>query len=172
MILRQVNYLTISGINHGSNSAINVLYSGTMGAAIEACFYSIPSIGLSLLNHSLDADFTASEIYAEKIVRQVLERNINEPFCLNVNIPDVPADEIKGIMVARQNKGFWREKFVCRTDPRDREYFWLTGDFDNAEPESTDTDNWALDNNYVSVVPIQVDFTNYKKVEEMKQWIF
>ncbi|MFI3330842.1 MAG: 5'/3'-nucleotidase SurE [Rikenellaceae bacterium] len=164
--------LSISGINHGSNAAINVLYSGTMGAAIEASFYGAPSVGLSMLDFRLDADFEASEIYAEKIIAQILERNITEQFCLNVNIPIARPEEIKGIMMCRQNKGFWREKFVCGTDPRGRDYYWLTGEFDNAEMEACDTDEWALRNNYVSVVPIQVDFTHYTQVEQMKKWEF
>lgn len=161
--------ITISGINHGSNSAISVIYSGTMGAAIEASFYNRPSIGLSLLDHDDDADFSAATAYAEKIIRMVMEKKIDTPFCLNVNIPAVPFDEIKGIKVCRQNIGYWKETFVCRQDPRGKDYFWLTGDFYNLEPESTDTDEWALANNYVSVVPIQIDLTNHEQVEKLNR---
>lgn len=162
--------LTISGINHGSNSAINVLYSGTMGAAIEASFYGAPSVGLSLLDHDEDADFAASEVFAERIIRQVLSQNVEEPLCLNVNIPCLPEDQIKGIMVCRQNAGYWKERFICGKDPRDKDYFWLTGHFINNEPEATDTDVWALDNNYVAVVPVNIDFSHYAQIKQLKQW--
>ena len=156
--------LTISGINHGSNAAISVLYSGTMGAAIEASFYGRPAVGFSLTDHSADADFRASAIAAETILAKMLASHIEVPVCLNVNIPIAAPEEIQGIRVVRQNEGYWKETFVCRKDPRGRDYYWLTGDFYNVEPEATDTDEWALANNYVSVVPIQVDMTNHRQV--------
>lgn len=159
--------LSISGINHGSNSAISILYSGTMGAAIEASFYNVPSIGFSSLDHHAEADFTAATHYARLIINKVMSDEVKTPLCLNVNIPAVPKDEIKGIMVCRQNQGFWREEFVNRKDPRGMDYFWLTGDFYNTEPEATDTDEWALNNNYVSIVPVQVDMTNHKQVKKL-----
>lgn len=161
--------ISVSGINHGSNSAISVLYSGTMGAAIEASFYDRPSVGLSLLDHSEDADFSAAAVYGEKILRTVLENETEMPLCLNVNIPAVPQDKIKGIKICRQNMGYWKETFVCRKDPRGKDYFWLTGSFLNMEPDSTDTDEWALANNYVSVVPIQSDLTNHKQAEDLRK---
>lgn len=161
--------LVISGVNHGSNSAVNVLYSGTMGAAIEGSFYNCPAIGLSLLDHSADADFDASIVYGEKIVRSILESNIELPLCLNVNIPQGQPQEIRGIKVCRQNKGYWKEEFYSHKDPRGREYFWLTGEFVNHEPEATDTDEWALAGGYVSVVPIQVDLTEYKKMRVLTE---
>lgn len=159
--------LTISGINHGSNSAISVLYSGTMGAAIEASFYGRPAMGISLLDHDPDADFTAAAEISEKIIRKILASQIEMPMCLNVNIPAVAASEIKGIHVCRQNEGYWRETFIKRQDPRGRDYFWLTGEFFNTEPGSVDTDEWALANNIVSIVPIQVDMTNHQQVREL-----
>ena len=161
--------LTISGINHGSNSAISVLYSGTMGAAIEASFYGSPSIGLSLLDHDLDADFTAAAEFSEQIIRKVLASDIALPLCLNVNIPNLKRDEIRGIRVCRQNRGYWKETFVCRQDPRGKNYYWLTGDFYNVEPDSTDTDEWALAHGYISVVPIQVDLTDHQQIGELAQ---
>ena len=127
--------LALSGINHGSNSAANILYSGTMGGAIESSFYGCPAIGLSLDDHSLEADFEAAKIYSERIVRAVVEANPPTPFCLNVNIPKGRPEAVKGIRVCRQNKGYWREEFFRRHDPRGREYFWLTGAFVNSEPE-------------------------------------
>ena len=161
--------LVLSGINHGSNAAVNVLYSGTMGAAIEGAFYNIPSVGLSLTDHDLDADFEGAVKYGAQIVGKVLEGDLPLPLCLNVNVPNVPCDEIKGIRLARQTKGYWREEFFRHTDPHGRDYFWLTGAFSNAEPESEDTDEWALANGYVSVVPIQVDLTAYKQMEQLKK---
>ncbi|MCD8173641.1 MAG: 5'/3'-nucleotidase SurE [Alistipes sp.] len=159
--------LTLSGINHGSNSAISVIYSGTMGAAIEASFYNRPSIGFSLDDHSEHADFSAASEYAEKIIRDTLAGVTDLPLCLNVNIPAVPYAEIKGIKICRQNRGFWKERFVCRQDPRGADYYWLTGEFFNSEPHSEDTDEWALKNGYISIVPIQTDLTNYAQMDKL-----
>lgn len=161
--------LVISGINHGSNAAVNVLYSGTMGAAIEAAFYDIPSIGLSLTDHDLDADFEGAVKYGSKIVESVLNGDIPTPLCLNVNVPNIPCSEIKGIRLSRQTRGYWREEFYKRTDPHGRDYFWLTGAFSNAEPDAEESDEWALANGYVAVVPIQVDLTAYKQMEQLKR---
>ena len=160
--------LVLSGINHGSNSAVALLYSGTMGAAIEGSFYDCPSIGLSLTDHRPDADFTAARIWGERIVRDVLEHPAPLPLCLNVNIPVGRPDQIRGYRVCRQNRGYWKEEFYCRKDPRGKDYFWLTGDFYNQEPDATDTDEWALANGYISVVPVQVDMTNYRQIDSVK----
>ena len=162
--------LIVSGINHGSNSAINVLYSGTMGAAIEASFYDIPSIGFSILDHAEDADFTTAAHFVPRIIETVEKMRPATPICLNVNIPCLPVQEIKGIRPCRQTRGFWREDFERRQDPRGNDYYWLTGYFRNAEPEAEDTDEWALAHGYISVVPIQVDLTNYRQLEAMKKW--
>ena len=156
--------LVISGINHGSNSAVNVLYSGTMGAAIEGSFYGCPAVGLSLDDHGEDADFEAAVAYGRRIVGSVLENRIELPLCLNVNVPVGRPDELRGIRLCRQNRGFWREEFYRHEDPRCREYFWLTGAFVNEEPEAQDTDEWALSHGYVSVVPVQVDLTDYRQL--------
>lgn len=160
--------MTISGVNHGSNSAVNVLYSGTMGAAIESAFYGIPSVGLSNLDHSEDADFEACVEYGKRIVKAVFEQDLPRPLCLNVNIPILPVEQIKGIKICRQTKGYWRENFYERKDPHGGTYFWLTGAFDNHEPEAQDSDEWALNNGYVSVVPVQVDLTAYNQLEALK----
>lgn len=160
--------LVLSGINHGSNAAINVLYSGTMGAAIESSMYVAPSIGFSHLNHSLKIDLEAAKYYANKIVNMVLDANPKGHTCWNVNIPDLPLSEIKGAKVVRQNRGYWLEEFYERKDPRGREYYWLTGNFVNTEPEATDTDIAALEAGYVSIVPIQVDMTAYDKMAEVR----
>lgn len=162
--------LVISGINHGSNSAINVLYSGTMGAAIEGSFYGCPAIGLSLTDHAADADFTAAKKYAREIIASVLEggSELGQPLCLNVNVPNIALEEIRGVRVCRQCRGIWTEEFFRHEDPRGKPYFWLTGSYTNYEPESDDTDEWALANGYVSVVPVQVDMTSYAQLTGLK----
>ncbi len=156
--------LVCSGINHGSNAAINVLYSGTMGAAIEGGFYDVPSIGFSLDDHSLDADMEAAGNITREIVEGILTAKPPVPLCLNVNIPVGRPEDIKGIKVCRQCRGHWREEFFCRQNPFGRDYYWLTGAFKNAEPRATDTDEWALAHGYASVVPIQVDLTNHEQL--------
>ncbi|MDR0907005.1 MAG: 5'/3'-nucleotidase SurE [Rikenellaceae bacterium] len=161
--------LACSGINHGSNAAINILYSGTMGAAIESSFYDIPSIGFSLDDHSESADLEASGLYVSRIAGAVLDARPALPLCLNVNIPVGRPSEIKGAKVCRQARGAWREGFLQRQDPRGKEYFWLTGEFQDAEPEATDTDQWALTHGYVSIVPIQVDLTNHSQLAPLSQ---
>ncbi len=156
--------LVLSGINHGSNAAVNILYSGTMGAAIEGSFYGCPSIGFSHLAHDEASDLTAARHYVEQIIAKVLEAKPSTPYCLNVNIPDLPLDKIQGVRCVRQNRGYWVEEFFGRRDPRDKEYFWLSGEFINHEPEAKDTDIAALESGYVSIVPIQVDMTDYTKI--------
>lgn len=160
--------LVLSGINHGSNSAISLLYSGTMAAAIEGSFYGCPAIGLSLTDHTEEADFTASELWGERIIRTILERPLETPLCLNVNIPALPAGEIRGIRVCRQARGLWREHFVCRQDPHGRDYLWLTGEFVNNEADARDTDEWALKHGYISLQPVQTDQTDYRRMEQMR----
>ncbi len=159
--------LVLSGINHGSNANVSVIYSGTMGAATEAAFYGIPSIGFSLTDHSPMADFEASVHYARQIVRQVLEldQEARKGLCLNVNIPNIPLGQIKGVRVCRQTRGNWREDFIHRNDPRERDYYWMSGRFYNFEPEAADTDEWALRHGYVAVVPVQMDLTDYARKE-------
>lgn len=155
--------LAISGINHGSNAAVNVLYSGTMGAAMECAFYNVPSIGLSSTDLSHDADFSAAVHYGIEIIEKVLNASPQLPLCLNINVPALSIDEIKGVKVCRQATGFWKEEFVPRVNPYGQEYFWQTGTFHNHEIDNPETDDWALRNGYISVVPIQVDMTDYSK---------
>lgn len=161
--------LVLSGINHGSNAAVNVMYSGTMGAAIEGSFYGVPSIGLSLDDHDADADFEGAVKYGREIIASVMEAadRLPRPLCLNVNVPRCAAEEIQGIRLARQTRGFWREDFYARQDPHGRDYFWLTGAFQNAEPDAEDTDEWALAHRFVSVVPVQVDMTDYRMLKSL-----
>ena len=162
--------LAVSGINHGSNSAINVLYSGTMGAAVEASFYGIPSIGFSIMGPAEDADFATAAHFVPRIVETVVREKPDMPLCLNVNIPCLPVEAIKGIRTCRQTRGFWREDFERRQDPRGNDYYWLSGHFCNAETAAGDTDEWALAHGYVSVVPVQVDLTDYRQLDAMKNW--
>lgn len=160
--------LLVSGINHGSNAAINVIYSGTMGAVFEGCESGIPSIGFSLCDHDFDADFSYFEPYILEIVNKVLEKGLFSRVCLNVNAPKGP---VAGMRIARQCDGYWTEEFEKRNDPRSSgSYFWLTGYFHNNEPEAKDTDEWALSQGYISIVPTRIDMTAYAELEEMKGW--
>lgn len=160
--------LILSGINHGSNSNISVVYSGTMGAATEGIFYGIPAIGFSLTDHDPDADFSGVERFAPQIIEMVLNDPNPQGLCLNVNVPHIPASEIKGIRYCRQTRGTWREDFVHRTDPRGRDYYWMRGAFYNEEPHNEETDEWALSHGYVAIVPIQMDLTDYRRLEYLK----
>lgn len=161
--------LLVSGINHGSNASVSVIYSGTMAAVIEGCIDGISSVGFSLLDFDPDANFSASIEYGRKIVAHTLKHKLPEWTCLNVNIPALPPEEIKGIEVCRQAKGVWREEFDKRKDPREGEYFWLKGYYEDHENGAEDTDEYALRNGKISVVPIHIDLTNYQALEELKK---
>jgi 5'-nucleotidase len=166
-VLHQKPDICISGINHGANHSINVIYSGTMSAAVEAAIESIPSAGFSLLDYSLEADFSAARIYVRQIVQQMLLHPPDKHTVLNVNFPIATPEEIKGVKICRQAYAKYEEDFIERTDPHGRKYYWLTGEFVNFD-EGTDTDVWALANNYVSVVPVQFDLTHYKQKEHLE----
>lgn len=170
-VLHRKPDVLVSGINHGSNSSINVIYSGTMSAAIEGAMEGIPSIGFSLLDYSLDADFVSAKSYIQSIVRNVLNHGLPKGNCLNVNIPAVKTEKIKGVRVCRQADANWVEEFDHRKDPRGKDYYWLTGKFELFE-DSDETDEWALANNFISVVPVQFDFTAYPLIEKLKNWNF
>lgn len=159
-ILHRKPDLCISGINHGANHSINVLYSGTMSAAMEAAIEGIPSIGFSLMDYDHEADFSPSIYYATKIIKTVLENKFEKHLLLNVNIPSVPKDKIKGIKICKQAYAKYKEEFDERNDPHGKKYYWLTGEFVNYDKDK-DTDVWALKNNFISVVPVQFDLTNY-----------
>ncbi len=160
--------IILSGVNHGSNAAVAVLYSGTMGAAIEGAVFKIPSVGFSLLDHSYNADFTYSKKYIYTITKQVLEEGLPSGTCLNVNIPK--GDDIKGIRVCRQTSGQWVNEFMQSKDGANKDIYWLTGNFENDEPSDEMTDEWALANRYVSVVPVKVDMTNHDLIASIKSW--
>ena len=165
--------ICISGINHGANHSINVIYSGTMSAALEASIESIPSIGFSLLDLSLDADFNAARKFARILVEHVLNsKQQDKHLCLNVNIPKGEEKMIKGIKICRQAYAKYEEEFDERKDPHGRRYYWLTGEFVNFD-KGKDTDVWALKNNFVSVVPVQFDLTHHAlKAKLEKNWKF
>ncbi|MEI6021880.1 MAG: 5'/3'-nucleotidase SurE [Bacteroidota bacterium] len=167
-VLKDRPDLVLSGINHGSNSSINVIYSGTMSAAIEGALEGTPSIGFSLCDYSSDADFAQAQTFIAHLIEQSLEHKMPKGICLNVNIPKLPSGQIKGIKVVRQARGNWVERFEERQDPYGRNYYWLTGEFVNFEPEACDTDEWALANGYLSVVPTQADMTAHTLLNEIK----
>jgi len=168
-ILHRKPDLCVSGVNHGSNSSINVIYSGTMSAAVEAGIEGIPAIGFSLLDYNWDTDFEPAKAFIKKITENVLENGLPDGVILNVNIPKLPEKEIKGIKICRQAKAMWTEKFDKRTNPMGRDYYWLTGKFVNLD-NGEDTDEWALANGYVSVVPVQFDLTAHHAIQGLNGW--
>ncbi len=159
--------LCVSGVNHGSNSSINVIYSGTMSAAVEGGIEGIPSIGFSLCDYSWDANFENIKPFIKKIALEVLEKGLPEGVILNVNFPKT--DNIKGIKICRQAKAAWEEEFDKRTNPMGKEYYWLTGKFVNHD-NGEDTDEWALANDYISIVPVHFDLTAYHAIQQLNNW--
>lgn len=171
-VLHRKPDICLSGINHGANHSINVIYSGTMSAAVEAAIESIPSAGFSLLDHSVEADFTGARKYARMVVQHMLKTKLDKHTVLNVNIPAVDVDLIKGVRICKQAYAKYEEDFIERSDPNGKKYFWLTGEFVNFD-KGRDSDVWALEHNYVSVVPVQFDLTNYVlKTKLEKSWKF
>jgi 5'-nucleotidase len=168
-ILKRKPDLCVSGINHGSNSSINVIYSGTMSAAVEAGIEGIPAIGFSLLDYSWDADFEPIKSHVKQIALGVLEKGLPEGVILNVNFPKLSKENIKGIKICRQAKAMWQEEFDKRTNPQGKEYYWLTGKFINLD-KGTDTDEWALENGYISIVPVQFDLTAHHAMQQLNSW--
>ena len=168
-VLKRKPDLCVSGINHGSNSSINVIYSGTMSAAVEAGIEGIPAIGFSLLDYSWDADFEPIKKHLKKIALEVLHNGLPEGVVLNVNFPKLSQEAIKGIKICRQAKAMWQEEFDKRTNPQGKEYYWLTGKFVNQD-KGTDTDEWALENGYISIVPVQFDLTAHHAIQSLNAW--
>jgi 5'-nucleotidase len=166
-VLHRLPDLVVSGINHGANSSINVIYSGTMSAAVEAAVEGIPAIGFSLLDYSYQADFEPCKPYVKNICKMVLEKGLPKDTLLNVNFPK--GSELKGVKICRQARGKWKEDFDERIDPNQRKYYWLVGQFINLDA-GPDTDIEALANNYVSVVPTQFDLTAHKAIQEITSW--
>lgn len=161
--------LCVSGINHGSNSSINVIYSGTMSAAIEAGIEGVPAIGFSLLDFKWNANFKPFKEYIKKISLEALEKGIPKDVVLNVNFPLLKNGNIKGMKICRQARAYWVEEFDKRTNPMGRDYYWLTGTFIN-EDKGEDTDEWALDKGYISIVPTQFDLTAHHSLQQLNTW--
>ena len=159
--------LVLSGINHGNNASINIIYSGTMSAAMEGALEGFNSIGFSLDDFSHNADFSSAKFYAAKIIEMALKSKLKSPFLMNVNFPKLKTEEIKGIKVCRQAQGKWVEEFVEAIDPRGVPYYWMTGKFENLEPKSIDTDLWAIQNGYVSIVPSSFDLTKHDLINDL-----
>lgn len=160
--------IVIGGINHGDNSAINVHYSGTMGVVKEGCMKGISSVAFSLCNHDLDADFKPLLPYVRSITEKVLNNGLPKGICLNINFPNVPA--FNGVRVCRQTDGDWIKEFVPCSHPSRENYFWVTGEYKNFEPDSPDTDHWALDHGYVAITPTKIDVTAYEFMDELNSW--
>jgi 5'-nucleotidase len=167
-ILKEKPDLVVSGINHGSNTAINIIYSGTVSAAREAAIMDVPSIAISLTNHAAK-DFAYSAKIAKLVASKLIGKDLPVGTLLNVNVPDVPEDEIKGILLTKQGKSKWDDVYEERKDPAGREYYWLTGNLLEVDTEM-ETDQFAIKNNYVSVTPIHFDLTDYVTYERMKDW--
>ncbi|OEK04060.1 5'/3'-nucleotidase SurE [Roseivirga misakiensis] len=164
--------LVVSGVNHGSNLAVSVLYSGTMSAAIEGAIEGFPAIGFSLSDFAQDADFSHTRDYIKHISQQVLEHGLGKGIALNVNFPPKQNEKIKGIKICRQANAHWEEEFDHRKDPYGRPYFWLAGNFVNND-KGEDSDVWAVDHNYVAVVPCQYDLTAHHAIARInEEWDF
>src|SRR5690554_5478599 len=159
--------LLVSGINHGSNAGISVVYSGAVGAAIEGCVFDVPSIAFSLCDFTPDADFSVTMDVARKLSKKVLEEGLPKGICLNVN---VPVGEIQGIKVTTQTQGKWVNEYHRAKDGAGRDVFWMTGNFENWEEENENNDEWALANGYAAVVPVKIDMTAYDFIPQMKEW--
>lgn len=160
--------IVVSGVNHGSNTSISVLYSGTMSAAIEGAIEGTPAIGFSLCDYSHNADFSHALEYIKKIAQQVLKKGLPKGVALNVNIPPKRNELIKGIRICRQANAKWVEEFDQRFDPNGRRYFWMAGNFVNFD-KGEDNDEWAIANNYVSVVPCQFDLTAHQAIPVLNE---
>ncbi len=164
--------LIVSGINHGSNTSVNVIYSGTMAAAIEGSIEGVPSIGFSLNDYSWDADFSHVDEYIKMISLEVLKKGLPKDTCLNVNIPSLNGsliNPIKGIKICRQARANWNEVFDVRKDPHNRDYYWLTGVF-HSDDIVEDTDQWALENDYIAIVPLHFDLTAHQNINTLRAY--
>lgn len=168
-ILKRKPDLCVSGINHGSNSSINVIYSGTMSAAVEAGIEGIPAIGFSHVEYGWETNLEPIKKYVKKIAHEVLTNGLPEGVVLNVNFPKNNKGDIKGIKVCRQAKAMWMEEFDKRTNPQGKEYYWLSGKFVNQD-KGHDTDEHALEEGYVSVVPVQFDLTAHHAIQTLNNW--
>jgi len=158
----------LSGINHGSNAAVCVIYSGTVGAAMEGCIAGIPSIGISLTDLSTHADFSQAAEYGKRVAEKVIVTGLPEGICLNLNVPNIP--NVKGMKVCSQTKGRWIKEFQEMMNPSGKMVYWLTGEFLNEEPENQQSDEWALNQGYAALVPLHIDMTDYAFLDKIKDW--
>lgn len=160
--------LVVGGINHGDNASVNSHYSGTMGVTLEGCMKYIPSVAFSLCDHSADADFEPLRPYVRNIVQKVLAEGLPKGVCLNVNFPKLR--EFKGVKVCRMAQGTWGHEVEKRQHPAGYDYYWMTGSYTNDEPDSIDTDNWALTHGYIAITPTTIDVTAYEAMELVDHW--
>ncbi len=167
LLLERMPDLVVTGINHGSNAAVNIIYSGTMAAALEAAMDGIPAIGFSLAEYGHHPDFSHVDEFVLKITKKVMSEGLPKGVALNVNIPEKSEEPVKGIKVARQADATWKETYEKRTDPFGRTYYWMSGIFLDGD-QRPDTDEKALKENYVAVVPVQFDFTAHQLVDKLK----
>jgi 5'-nucleotidase len=161
--------LLVSGINHGANTSVSVIYSATVAAAVEGCLSGVPSVAFSLVNYNNNYDFESARAVVQKIIQTTLEKGLPPHICLNVNIPNIPENEIKGIKITRQALNQWNESIIAREYPSDSPYFWMGGSL-NEKDKGKDTDYWAIKHNYISVQPINIDWTDYSMIQELKKW--
>lgn len=164
-VLPRTPDLVLSGINHGDNASVNVHYSGTMGVVFEGCMKGVPSVGFSLADSSSDADFSVLNPYILSLVRQILAQGLPEKICLNVNFPK---GAIQGLQVCRMGWGCWNSEWKTASHPAGKPAYWLTGQYENMEPQATDTDVWALAHGFGAVVPVRLDVTAYEYLETLK----
>jgi 5'-nucleotidase len=161
--------LLVSGINHGANTSACVVYSGTVAGAVEGCLSGIPSVAFSAVNYDKNCDFETAKIAVRQIIASVLQNGLPPQICLNVNIPNVAAEKIKGYKITRQANNFWNETIEARTDLINNSYFWMGGGMEEVD-KGRDTDHWAVMHNYISVHPINTNWTNQQMMKELKKW--
>ena len=167
IVLKRRPDFLFSGINHGTNASINIIYSGTMAAVLEGALAGVPSVGFSLNNYSTNADFRPCTRFVRDIASEIIRNGLPEGVCLNVNIPDVAENKIRGISVCRQAMGTWQEDFDEREDPHGSKYYWMKGVYVSME-NGNDSDQWAIENNYIAMVPVQLDFTANSAIRDLK----
>lgn len=161
--------LLVSGINHGANTSASVIYSGTVAGAVEGCLSGIPSIAFSIVNYNRDCDFETAKMVAKQMIASVLEQGLPPQVCLNVNIPNIAAKDVKGYKITRQANNHWSETIEVRADLANMPYFWMGGNMKEVD-KGRDTDHWAVTHNYISVHPIDTDWTNQPMMKELKKW--
>jgi len=157
--------LVLSGINHGSNVAINIIYSGTLGATFEGVLAKRPSIGFSFCSYNHNEDLSFVREYFSKIIKNVVENGLPEGVALNVN---APVGKIKGMKITRQARSLWQNEFLKTETPIGFNAYWLAGRLENEEPDATDTDEWALKNHFISIQPAKLDLTDYESLHKLK----